>query len=91
MTKLTKGKKQLTVRWTKQAIQTTGYQLQYSTAKNFKSGTKTVKAGSAKITTKKLTKLKTGKKYYVRIRTYRTVSGKTYYSSWSKALSAKVK
>ena len=91
VTKLTKGKKQLTVRWTKQATQTTGYQLQYSTAKSFKSGTKTVKAGSAKSTTKKLTKLKTGKKYYVRIRTYKTVSGKTYYSSWSKALSAKVK
>lgn len=91
VTKLTKGKKQLTVRWTKQATQTTGYQLQYGTAKSFRSGTKTVKVSSAKSTTKKLTKLKTGKKYYVRIRTYKTVSGKTYYSSWSKALSAKVK
>ncbi|MGI6170795.1 MAG: hypothetical protein ACOYIC_03550 [Butyricicoccus sp.] len=40
---------------------------------------------SNKTVSKKVTKLTAKKKYYVRIRTYKTVSGKKYYSSWSKA------
>ena len=40
--------------------------------------------------TKTLTGLKNGKTYYVKIQTYRTASGKTYWSPWSKAKSIKV-
>ncbi|MBE6719215.1 MAG: hypothetical protein E7571_00985 [Ruminococcaceae bacterium] len=84
VSKLTAAKKGFSVNWKKQATQTTGYQIQYSTNSNFKNaGTVTVK--SNKTTSKKIAKLAAKKKYYVRIRTYKTVKGKNYYSAWSKA------
>ena len=83
--KLTAGKKQFKATWNAQKTQTTGYQIQYSTNKNFKSGKKTVKIKKNKTTSSTVKKLKAKKKYYVRIRTYKTVNGKTYYSGWSKA------
>lgn len=80
-----KGKKaKVTV---KKAASVTGYQIQYGTKKNFK-GAKAVKT---KATTKYLTKLAKNKKYYVRVRTYKVVSGKTYYSSWSGAKTVTIK
>ncbi|MDO5549174.1 MAG: transglutaminase domain-containing protein [Eubacteriales bacterium] len=79
------AKKGFTAKWTKQATQTTGYQIQYATNSKFTSGAKTVTVSKNKTVSKKITKLKAKKKYYVRIRTYKTVSGKKYYSSWSKA------
>lgn len=85
-----KKKKTLVVKWKKQAAQTTGYEIQYSTSSKFKNA-KTVKVGKNSTTSKTLTKLVSKKKYYVRIRTYKTVSGKTYRSSWSKSKSIKVK
>ena len=88
--KLTAGKKSMTVKWAKQTKQVTGYEIQYSTSKKFtKSTTKTVKKAST--TQKKITKLKSKKTYYVRVRTYKTVSGKKYYSKWSKVKKIKVK
>ena len=60
-----------------------GYQLQYSTNKKFKKGkkiTKKVNGKKVKLTIKKLT----GKKYYVRARTYIVVNNKKVYSKWSK-------
>ena len=89
------GKKSLTVKWKKQAKQTTGYQIQYSVKKKFTSGVKSVTIKKNKTTSKKITKLKKNKKYYVRIRTYKTVkvNGKStkIYSSWSKVKSAKTR
>ena len=83
--------KKLKVTWKKQTAQTSGYQLQYSTSSKFTAKTtKSVKAKS-KVTSKTISKLKGKSKYYVRIRTYKTVNGKTYYSSWSKVKSVKVK
>lgn len=94
LSKLSPGKKSLTVKWKKQKTQTTGYEIQYSLKKNFKSGTKK-KTVSNKKTSVKLSKLKSKKKYYVRIRTYKTVKiGKKsvkMYSSWSKVKSVKIK
>ena len=55
------------------------------------SGKKTVTITSNKKTSRKITHLKPKKKYYVRIRTYKKVSGKKYFSEWSKVLSKKVK
>lgn len=83
-----KGKK-LKVTWKKNAA-ATGYEVQYSTSSKFKSAKKVKikKAATASTTVSKLTK---GKKYYVRIRTYKTVSGKTYYSGWSKVKTAVIK
>ena len=83
--KLKVGSKGFTVQWKKQK-NVTGYQVQYSTNKKFTKKatvTKTVKKKS----TVKLTvrKLKAKKKYYVRVRTYKTVNGIKYYSGWSKS------
>lgn len=75
---------------TEKATQTTGYQLQYSTSSKFK-GVKTVTVSKNKTTSKKISKLKAKKKYYVRIRTYKTVDGKKYYSAWSSVKSIKCK
>lgn len=44
-----------------------------------------------KTTKYKVKKLKAKKKYYVRVRTYKTVKGKKVYSSWSKVKSIKTK
>ncbi|MDE6760054.1 MAG: fibronectin type III domain-containing protein [Lachnospiraceae bacterium] len=66
-----------------------GYQIQYAKSKKF-SGKKTVNAG--KTTAKRtIKKLPSKKKYYVRIRAYKTIAGKNKYGSWSKVKSVKVK
>lgn len=95
ISKLSAGKKRFTVKWKKQTSQTTGYQIQYSTSKNFKSGTKTTTVSKNKTTSRKISKLKAKKKYYVRIRTYKTVkvNGKSVkiYSDWSKVKTVKTK
>lgn len=91
-TKLTlkAGKKQLTASWSK-VSDISGYEVQYSTSKKFTK--KTTKTVTAKKSSKKTTikKLKKGKKYYVRVRTYKTVNGKKVYSGWSTVKSVKVK
>lgn len=73
--------KKIKVKW-KKGIEITGYQIQYSLKSNFKSAKKTT-IKKATTVSKVLKGLKKGKKYYVRIRTYKTVGGKKYYSSWS--------
>lgn len=79
-----------TVKWKKQSVQTTGYQIQYSVRSSFKNA-KTVTVSSAKTVSRTISRLGKKKKYYVRIRTYK-ISGKTkYYSAWSKAKSVKTK
>ena len=90
ISKLTASKNTVTVKWKKQTKQTAGYEIQYSTSSKFtKKTTKTVKAAKNSMTSKKITKLKAKKKYYVRIRTYQTFKvGKKstkIYSGWSKA------
>jgi len=89
--KVTANKKAFKVKWYKNTTQTSGYEIQYSTNKKFKSGNKTVNIKSNKTTSKKIKNLKKKKKYYVRIRTYKTVKGKKIYSSWSKTLKVKTK
>ncbi|MGN0463195.1 MAG: fibronectin type III domain-containing protein, partial [Acutalibacteraceae bacterium] len=81
---LTAGSKKFTVKWKKYTTQTTGYQIQYSTKSSF-SGAKTVTASKNSTTSKTVSKLKSKKKYYVRIRTYKVVDGTKYYSAWSSA------
>ena len=91
VTKVTSPKKkQLKVTWKKQTTQATGYNLRYSTSSGFKNAD-TVTVKSNKTTVRTIKKLKSNKKYYVSIRTYKTVNGKKYYSTWSKAKSIKVK
>ena len=83
ITKLTANVKGFTVKWKK--VSGAGYQIQYSTSKKFTNAKKiSVKASK---TSRKVTKLKAKKKYYVRVRTSK--NGK--YSSWSKVKSVTTK
>ncbi|MBE6720035.1 MAG: hypothetical protein E7571_05190 [Ruminococcaceae bacterium] len=88
LTSLAANKKGFTAKWKKQAVQTDGYQLQYSVKSNF-AGAKSVIIKKPAQVTKTLGKLKKNKKFYVRIRTYKTVNGRTIYSKWSAAKSVK--
>ena len=87
--KLTGGDKQITLKWKSQK-NITGYQIEYSLKKDF-SGSKKVTVKKAKTLTTTIKKLKAGKAYYVRIRTYTTVKKKNYFSAWSKAKAVKTK
>lgn len=91
VSKLTPAKKAITVTWAKQATQTTGYQVQWCLRKDFKSGAKTATISNTKTTSKKIGSLTSKKKYYVRVRTYKKVGDKTYYSSWSAVKAATAK
>lgn len=84
-----KGKKAKVV-W-KKNLRSNGYQIQYAIKKNFKSGLKNTTIKKNKTTSTTLKKLKKKKTYYVRVRTYKTVSGKNYYSKWSNVKKVKIK
>ena len=89
MKKLTAGKKRFTVQWKKDK-KADGYQVQYSTDKKFKKNVKSMNV-SKKNTKATVKKLKKGKTYRVRIRSYKKIDGKKYYSGWGKVKSVKVK
>ena len=85
--KISASKKGFKVYWKAQKKNTTGYQVQYSASSKF-SKAKTVTVGKNTTVSKKISKLSGKKKYYVRVRTYKTVkyNGKKckVHSSWSK-------
>ena len=78
----------VTVKWKKKS-KIKGYQIQYSTDSKFKKNKKSIKIKKAKTTSKKISNLKESKKYYFRIRTYKSSNKKTRYSKWSKVKSVK--
>ena len=95
ISKLYRAKKAFTVKWKKQSAKMAtstinGYQIRYSTSSKMTNAKYKIVKGY-KYTSKKMTKLKAKKKYYVQVRTYKTVSGKNYYSSWSSIKSVKTK
>lgn len=88
--KLVRGRKAITVRWKKQtrkmsSSRITGYQIQLATDKKFTKNKRSVSVAGYKKVSKKIKGLKGKKRYYVRIRTYKTIKGVRYYSTWSKA------
>ncbi len=91
LSKLTAGSKRFTATW-KTVSGATGYEVVYSTSKKFtKKTTKTVTIKKAKTKKTTIKKLKKGKKYYVKVRAYKTVSGKKIYGAYSSVKSLKVK
>ena len=78
----------VTVKWKKKS-KIMGYQIQYSTDSKFKKNKKSIKIKKTKTTSKKISNLKESKKYYFRIRTYKSSNKKTRYSKWSKVKSIK--
>lgn len=80
------SKKTVKITWNK--VRTAkGYQIKYSAKKNMK-GAKTVTSGAL---SKKITKLKSGKRYYFKVRAYKTADGSRIYGGWSSVKSVKVK
>ena len=86
ITKFKVGKNSFTITFKKQTKNTTGYQISYSTKKNLSDDKKKTVANSKK-STATISRLKSNKKYYIRIRTYKDVkvNGKTVkmYGEWS--------
>lgn len=82
LTSLKKGSKKMKLKWKKVSSQASGYQIRYST-KSSMSGAKTVTVKKYKTSSKTISRLKKKKKYYVQIRTYKTVGKEKYYSNWS--------
>lgn len=89
LTKLSSAKKAFNAQWKKNAA-VNGYQIQYGLKSNF-SGSKTLTVKNAKTLKATVKKLSAKKTYYVRIRTYKTISKVNYFSSWSKAYKVKTK
>lgn len=84
------GKKKLTVSW-KKVKGVSGYQIRYSTNKNFKKNVKTKTVSGASKTKKTISKLKAKKTYYVQVRTYASKNGNIVYGKWSAKKKVKVK
>ena len=85
----------IALKWKKQKKQASGYKIQYSTNKKFKGKTtKVIKIGKPNAESKTISKLKSGKKYYIRICVYKTVKSngnvQEIESGWSKAKSVKL-
>ncbi len=79
------------VKWKAQTAQVTGYQIQYAVNSKFTRGRKTITVKAKKTVQSSVTSVRAKKKYYVRVRTYKTVGDSRYYSSWSRAKSVTTK
>lgn len=77
------------LKWTRNA-KATGYQIQYSTSSSFASPKSVTATGTSSTLSKTIASLTKGKTYYVRIRSYKTVSNVNYYSVWSATKSVKI-
>ena len=82
--------RQMTVSW-KKDTRATGYQIMYSTDKKFRKNVKTVNIKKYKTTHCTVKKLARNKRYYVRVRSYKKVSGGKLYGSWSSTKNVKIK
>ena len=80
-------KKKLNVSW-KKVSGATGYEIQYATNNKFTKGKKTVTVKKNKVTLKKL---KSKKKYFVKVRAYKLANGNKYFGKWSKVVKKKTK
>ncbi len=89
--KITSSGKKINLTWSK-ISEATGYQVVYSTSKNFtESTTKKVNVKKASTVKATLKSLKKGKKYYVKVRAYKTADGKKIYGAYSAVKNIKVK
>ena len=84
------GKKKVTIRWTKLSG-AKGYKIVYGTNKKITKSRKTVTVSKGTASSKLIKKLKTGRRYYYKVRAYKTIGGKTVYTKYSKIRSVKVK
>ena len=88
--KLAAGKGQFTATWTPLTAQVDGYEIEYGLKKDCSDGT-TVTVDSGDTATMTVVGLNAKTKYYARIRAYRRIGKKTYFSAWSKARGVRIK
>ena len=88
--KVKTAKRSITLKW-KKAKRATGYQIAYSTSKRFKKHTKYITLKKRNITSKKIRKLKSQKRYYIKIRSFKKIRKGRICSKWSKAISRKTR
>lgn len=88
--KLSKSCNSITAKWN-EVSDIDGYRIQCSTSSEFSKNVKKINVKSSATTSHKIEKLNSGKKYYVRIRTYKNVDGVNVYSGWSETVSVKTK
>lgn len=72
-------------------VAASGYEIQWSTTKDFSSNKKTQVVKNKNTTGYTISTAQSNKTYYVRVRAYKTVDGKKVYGSWSSTKSIKVK
>ena len=84
--KVSAKKKSVKLKWTK--ISGYKYQVQIASNKKFTKGKKNYTVKKATYTVKKL---KSKKKYYIRVRTVRTINGQKVYGKWSTVMNKKTK
>ena len=85
------AKNKIKVTWTKAEGGVTGYKVQIALNKKFTKSKKTYTVKKASAAFKTISKLKSGRKYFVRVRAYKTVGKKTYYGKYSAIKTVKVK
>ena len=83
--------KKLTLSWAKQTAETSGFEVVVATDKNFTKGVKKAKVAGASKTSAAVGGLKAKTAYYAKVRAYKTVGSKTYWSAWSGVKGAKTK
>lgn len=89
ISKISQKKGGLLVKWKKQKQALSGYEISYSINRKFtKNTTRSVMTGKGIATSKSVSKLKIGQRYYIRIRAFLTLNvdgkAKRLYSAWSK-------
>lgn len=83
------ARQKITLKWKKQTG--SGYQIQWSTTKDFSKDYKDIFVSGSSKTSKTIQTAKSKRGYYVRVRAYKLVGNTRYYGNWSKTLSVKVK
>ena len=81
--------KGFTLKWNKQASQTTGYQIQYATKRDF-SNAATITIANPNTTSKTIKGRAGNTRYYVRVRTYKKIGNGTFYSNWNSGVKSVV-
>ncbi|MBQ9530825.1 MAG: fibronectin type III domain-containing protein [Eubacterium sp.] len=79
------------IKYKKRSKRITGYQVQYATDKNFTKNKKTATVKGTKNTSQRIKQLNRKQKYFIRVRTYKVVKNKKYYSAWSKIKTVKTR
>lgn len=83
------SKKRIKVKWGK--VTASGYQIMWSTTKDFSSNYKYQYVKSSKAVAKTISTAQSKKTYYVKVRAYKKSGGSNVYSLWSKTLKVKTK